>query len=433
MKSKRIILCFVFSLILIFSLSLSANALHGDVNYDEYIGIEDAVLALKFATDIETPDEHQEHSADLDYDGEITTKDVRLIMRGAADIDYVPDHFFTTWETIVAPTCTEKGLATCKCFYCEKEVSKILDETGHSVVPATCTSASYCSVCNEAFGLPTGHTEVEGYCSVCNTLIASPTLTYSNKSLSFGCNGSTVKTVLGEPQNKYKDSTAEKTTVVYVYYTDYTDLAIFTLVDGRLTQFFTNSSTAKVAQGSSHYGLYCKTSPEKIGDIVLTTYADTLNNGLEYSFCATVGEGYTLKSTTNYTLNEKINLHLTNGLRGINGVAPLEYCNDVAKVAEGHSTDMATRNYFSHDTPEGERISDRLNEAGIDWYACGENIAAGVYDPYALANGWYNSEGHRNNILNKRYLYLGVGFAYNEKANYKYYSTQNFYTDIYKQ
>lgn len=411
------------------SLAVFSSALHGDVNYDEYIGIEDAVLALRFATGIEIPDEHQEHTADLDYDGEITTNDVRLIMRGAADIDYVPDHFFSDWETIEEPTCLEDGIAESTCYYCEKKVTKILDKKGHNIVPATCDAGSYCSVCNETFSEPLEHIESEGYCINCNKLLAAPTLSYNNKEIKFGCSTSSVKNILGEPQSKGKDSQAEKTVVIYIYYTDYKDLAIFTFTDGKLTQIYTNSATAQVTQGSTHYGLFCKSAPEKIGDITLTTYADTLGNGLDYSFSATVGESYSLKKTTNYKLNAEINLHLTNALRAMNGVKPLKYCENAALVATNHSSDMAKRNYFDHKNPEGERVSDRLTNAGIEWYACGENIAAGVYDPYALSNGWYNSEGHRKNILNKNYKYLGIGFAYSGKSNFKYYSTQIFYTD----
>ncbi len=424
---------FCFSLLIatffMFNLALLSSALHGDVNYDEYISIEDAVIALRFATGIETPDEHQEHSADLDYDGEITTKDVRLIMRGAADIDYVPDHFFSDWETITPPTCTQDGLAQSTCYYCQKKVSKILEKTGHSIVPATCTEPSYCSVCNEAFGEPLEHIESEGYCINCNKLLFSPTLSYNNKEIKFGCSSSSVKSILGEPQNKYKDSNAEKTVVVYVYYTNYKDLAIFTFTDGKLTQFFSNATTARVEQGSSHYGLYCKSAPDKIGDIALTVYSDTLNNNFNYSFCATVGESYNLTKTSNYTLNEKLNLHLTNGLRAINGVAKLKYCDDAGSVAKNHSTDMATRNFFNHTNPDGKKVGTRLTAGGVEWTACAENIVAGYYDPYGIANGWYNSEGHRKNILNAEYKYLGVGFAYNEKADYKYYGTQNFYTN----
>ena len=422
---------FCFSLLIatffMFCLAVSSFALHGDVNYDEYISIEDAVVALRFATGIETPDEHQEHSADLDYDGEITTTDVRLIMRGAADIDYVPDHFFSEWETITAPTCTEEGLAQSYCYYCNKKVTKVLDKTGHNINPATCNEPSYCSVCNESFGEPLEHTESEGYCTNCGKLLYSPMLSYNNKEIKFGCTSSTVKEILGEPQNKYKDSEAEKTVVVYVYYTDYKDLAIFTFTDGKLTQFFSNATTAKVEQGSSHYGIYCKSAPERIGDISLTVYSDTLNNNSDYSFCATVGETYNLTKTTDYTLNEKIVFHLTNGLRAINGLKKLKYCSDAAKVAKAHSTDMATRNFWGHQSPEGKTPGNRLDAGGVEWSACSENIVAGYYDPYGIANGWYNSATHRKNILSSTYKNIGIGFAHNTNSDYKYYGTQDFY------
>lgn len=431
MKAIKRLFLILISITIMFTLAISSSALHGDLNYDEYIGIEDAVKALRFATGIETPDEHQEHAADLDYDGEITTTDVRLIMRGAADIDYVPDHFFSNWETIKEPTCIEDGIAESTCYYCEKKVAKILYKTGHNIIPATCDTGSYCSVCNESFSEPLEHIEKEGYCINCNKLLASPTLSYNNKEISFGCSSSQVKSILGEPQNKGKDSSAEKTVVMYAYHTDYKNLAIFTFTDGKLTQFYTNSPNAKVTQGSSHYALYCKSAPEQIGDIILSTYSDSFNNNLVYSFCATVGESYGLKKTTNFSLNSKINLVLVNSLRALNNVKPLQYCSETEAVATAHSEDMAKRNYFNHENPEGERVGTRLTKGGVEWYSCAENIAAGIYDPYALANGWYNSEGHRKNILNKTYKYMGVGFAYRETSAYKYYSTQNFYTDEY--
>ena len=431
MIRAKLLLCTTMSFLFIFALSLSANALHGDINYDEYISIEDAVIALRFATNIETPDEHQEHAADLDYDGKITTADVRLIMRGAADIDYVPDHLFSQWEIISEPTCTEDGLAICHCLYCKKEVEKVLEKTEHAIIDATCEKASYCSVCNEVFGEPLDHQEKEGHCINCNKLLHSPALSYNGKEIKFSSSEATVKNALGEPKNKYTDNYAAKPVVVYVYYTNYKDLAILTFTDGKLTQFFSNASTAIVMQGSSHYGLYCKAVPEKIGDISLFAYADTFNNNLNYSFCATVGESYNLTKTTNYTLNEMLNFHLTNGLRAINDVPLLKYCSKASKVARAHSADMATRNFFNHTNPDGKKVGARLTAGGVDWYACAENIVAGYYDPYAISNGWYNSEGHRKNILNSKYKYLGIGFSYKQTAEYKYYGTQNFYTDEY--
>lgn len=429
LRYRRICFSLIVSSLLIFSFALSAFALHGDVNNDDYIGIEDAVLALQFATGIEEPNEEQQHIADLDYDGYITTEDVRLIMRGAANIDYVPDHLFSQWETVIEPTCTEGGLASCFCYYCEKTVEKRLSPKGHTIENATCTEASYCKVCNESFGEPLEHTEKDGYCSICKTLLYSPILTYKGEEISFGCTTATVKTSLGTPKDTLTDKYAEKPVIVYVYYTDYTDLGIFTFTDGKLTQFFSNSNSSEISQGSTSYSLKSETVPDTMGDISVTAYKDTVGNGENYSFCGTVGEAYNLKKTTKYTVNAKLNFHLTNGLRAINGVPVLKYSSDASAVAIAHSTDMATRNFFNHENPDGKRVGARLTAGGIEWSSCGENIVAGYYDPYAISNGWYNSEGHRKNILNIKYKYLGVGFAYKESSDYKYYGTQNYYTD----
>ena len=49
-----------------------------------------------------------------------------------------------------------------------------------------------------------------------------------------------------------------------------------------------------------------------------------------------------------------------------------------------------------------------------DYSAAGENIALGQRSPEQVVNAWMNSEGHRANILNARFEYIGVGYADNE-------------------
>ena len=41
-----------------------------------------------------------------------------------------------------------------------------------------------------------------------------------------------------------------------------------------------------------------------------------------------------------------------------------------------------------------------------------------------LSEGWMNSDGHRANILNERYVETGVGVVIGE--NFRLYATQNF-------
>lgn len=429
MKIIKTTFLFLISSVLFISLSVSASALFGDVNNDDYIGVEDAVLILKFTAGLCDLSEEAQQNGDLDYDGNITTADARLILRGAGGIDYVADHSFTKWETLLSPTCTEDGVAVCHCLYCDKEIKKLLPKTGHTVVAATCTEPSYCSVCYEILSKPNGHNENAGYCSLCGKLLASPTLTYKGKEIVFACSTDELVSSLGKPNNVHLDKSAPEPVSVYVYYTDYTDLGIFTFTGGKLTQFYSNNSSSSISHGNASYCLNDSVIPENIGDISLSVYSDSFNQDKVYCFCATVGKKYNLKETSDYSVNAKLNFHLTNGLRAINGVPVLKYSSAATRVAIGHSTDMANRNFFSHENPDGKRVDSRLTDGGIEWRACAENIVAGYYDPYAIANGWYNSQSHRKNILNKNYKYLGVGYAYNESSDYRYYGTQNFYTD----
>jgi uncharacterized protein YkwD len=63
---------------------------------------------------------------------------------------------------------------------------------------------------------------------------------------------------------------------------------------------------------------------------------------------------------------------------------------------------------------------------GVHWQICGENIVAGYRDMFGAMNAWYNSEGHRNNMLDSRYKYIGMAIAYDSPDKYEWYVTQNF-------
>ncbi|MGI5237380.1 CAP domain-containing protein [Dactylosporangium sp. CA-139066] len=86
-------------------------------------------------------------------------------------------------------------------------------------------------------------------------------------------------------------------------------------------------------------------------------------------------------------------------------------------AAYKHSADMAKRNYFSHDTPEGVSFSARISDEGYRWSGAAENIAAGQPTPEAVMQAWMNSPGHKANILNCSYVDLGIGLAYQVKGN----------------
>jgi uncharacterized protein YkwD len=96
-------------------------------------------------------------------------------------------------------------------------------------------------------------------------------------------------------------------------------------------------------------------------------------------------------------------------------------------AARGHSKDMATRNYFDHNNPEGKGPADRIRAAGwLNPGYSGENIAAGNPTAEGTINQWLKSAGHCENMLDKDFKLIGVGYFTSPGSKYTHYWTQNF-------
>ena len=97
--------------------------------------------------------------------------------------------------------------------------------------------------------------------------------------------------------------------------------------------------------------------------------------------------------------------------------------------AQRHSDWMSSTKVFSHTGQSGTTPHMRMKTAGYPGNTTGENI---YKYPVArgqrrlaklLVAGWMNSPGHRANILNETFDYLGVGMR--ESGGYVW-ATQNF-------
>jgi uncharacterized protein YkwD len=96
------------------------------------------------------------------------------------------------------------------------------------------------------------------------------------------------------------------------------------------------------------------------------------------------------------------------------GLAPFKWNDALAAAARDHALSMAGRDFFSHNDPVRGRLAERLKSRGIPWRMCAENIfmEEGYKDPVPRAvEGWMNSPGHRENILEPRLTDSGVGTA----------------------
>ena len=89
------------------------------------------------------------------------------------------------------------------------------------------------------------------------------------------------------------------------------------------------------------------------------------------------------------------------------------------RAARAHSQEMLDRDYFSHDSANGDRFWVRLERFGYNWRTAGENI---LYDPgspdstQSVFRVWMQSPDHKSNIINGRFREVGVGAR---SGNYK--------------
>ena len=118
---------------------------------------------------------------------------------------------------------------------------------------------------------------------------------------------------------------------------------------------------------------------------------------------------------------------------------PFIFSKYLTKAAQEHSEDMVEFKFYSHTSKvRGKKtMSERLKLVGISNAFTAENIfdfflKSPTYWSLAqgLVNGWMESKGHRANILNKNYEYLGCGsknYFNKDWIDYFYVkSTQNF-------
>lgn len=117
--------------------------------------------------------------------------------------------------------------------------------------------------------------------------------------------------------------------------------------------------------------------------------------------------------------------NLTNTKRQEAGLSPLSIASSLVQTAQSHAVDMANNNYFSHTALDGSSVGDRARRFGYQ-NLVGENIGAGYESPEAVIEGWMNSPGHRENILDPRYTEIGFGFFSNSASEYGNYWVQVF-------
>ena len=102
---------------------------------------------------------------------------------------------------------------------------------------------------------------------------------------------------------------------------------------------------------------------------------------------------------------------LVNQERAKEGLPGLQLDSYISEVARIKAQDLRDRRYFNHQSPTYGSPFEMMETFGINYSYAGENIAKGQKSPQVVMDGWMGSPGHKDNILNKHYKEIGVGFV----------------------
>ena len=115
---------------------------------------------------------------------------------------------------------------------------------------------------------------------------------------------------------------------------------------------------------------------------------------------------------------------LANAVRTRMGYPAFQWNEQAAQAAAKHSRDMGSRDYFSHETPEGRTFVQRLTAEGLRFSKAGENIAANL-NAINAHEALMNSPGHRANLLSDM-THLGTGTSQGHGGTFELLHTQKF-------
>lgn len=121
-------------------------------------------------------------------------------------------------------------------------------------------------------------------------------------------------------------------------------------------------------------------------------------------------------------------LDLVNQKRVENGLGTLQMDDRLLKLARYKSADMAQYKYFSHASLKGEYMFNWLEKLDMNYTVGAENIISNyptIQPASYYVELWWNSPGHKKNMLNPDVKYTGIGAIYDD-SNGKVYITQQF-------
>ncbi len=112
------------------------------------------------------------------------------------------------------------------------------------------------------------------------------------------------------------------------------------------------------------------------------------------------------------------------GDRSFGPAPPLQLSGTLGSAAAGHAVDMAQHQYFEHVDLTGHSPADRVRATGYRDKLVGENIAYGPASADEVVTGWLHSPGHCENLMDPRFVAMGLAYAPGQGARHGLYWDQ---------
>ncbi len=110
-------------------------------------------------------------------------------------------------------------------------------------------------------------------------------------------------------------------------------------------------------------------------------------------------------------ISKQVLIDLTNQTRLENNVVTLIPDEILTRAAQARAQEMASRGYFSHVSPEGNKPWMWFDNAGYDFSYAGENLAVNFTNSEDIEKAWVNSPTHFKNLVLPQYTHIGIGIA----------------------
>lgn len=152
--------------------------------------------------------------------------------------------------------------------------------------------------------------------------------------------------------------------------------------------------------------------------VVILLIVGTILFSIDYSRPQPSINTPTVKSTTVVVTKPTVKelQSLVNKERTKRNLGALALSTELTKSAQDKCKDMEKRNYWSHDTPDGEEPWVFIQRYVTSYISAGENLGRGYTDSESMVKAWMDSKSHRANILKPEYSHVGYAVC-NGKIN----------------